>query len=227
MIRFWGQPKYAAQNGKFIGYELFLREREGRDGQWQLPDDFGQFDAATITALLAKTCETLPKGLQLVSFNLDQAEFIDPAYIQLLAQLQAQLPFELIIELTEHGDRSATPVTREALLQATEALAETGLHVCLDDVGTGENQLELVKALLPFTSEYKFALQNVRGSLSMDSIREQIEFWSTLARQHHKTFALEGLETSQDNVLIHDFRPDIVQGYYYGKPHALPIAADF
>lgn len=47
-----------------------------------------------------------------------------------------------------------------ALVSAARTYQEAGLWVCIDDVGTGDNQLSLVQALSPYVQEYKFALQN-------------------------------------------------------------------
>ncbi|WP_461215439.1 EAL domain-containing protein [Lacticaseibacillus sp. GG6-2] len=227
MIRLWGQPKYDATSGKLAGYELFLREQQEANGRWLLPKDFSQFSPQTMANLIEATLETLPKDFELVSFNLDQEQFIDPAYVALLVALQDKLTYDLVIELTERRGTGNVPVDAQMLIAAAKRFEEVGLVVCLDDVGTGANTKALVSALDPYVAEYKFALQNVRGKLSVAEIVTAITYWRIRAQQQHKRFALEGFEESTDIQLIRRFSPNLVQGYYFGRPHVLPIAADF
>jgi EAL domain-containing protein (putative c-di-GMP-specific phosphodiesterase class I) len=227
LIRFFAQPKYSITSVKLIGYELFIRERETRDSDWFLPDDFSRFTPADISELLSDTLKTFPQGLNSVSFNLDQEQFVDLAYCQTLAILQQQTPIKLHIELTERPGVGKKLLTHAEIVQAAQAYQQAGLHVCVDDVGTGTNQYELVNELAPYAVEYKFALQNVRGALPPTEIKEQVGFWREMALRQHKLFALEGFEVSRDMELIHTFQPDIVQGYYFGRPRMLPTAKDF
>ncbi|WP_407894309.1 EAL domain-containing protein [Lacticaseibacillus sp. N501-2] len=227
MIRLWGQPKYNATTGKLAGYELFLREKKSADGQWQLPEDFSQYSPVTTASLIGATLKTLPQDFELVSFNLDQEQIVDTHYIDLLVSVQAHLDYSLVIELTERRGHGAKTVDLDDLVAAAQRFQAAGLRVCLDDVGTGENQTPLVDALDPFVSEYKYALQNVRGKLSLAEICAEVSVWRTRAARQAKRFALEGFEDSEDVRLIKAFSPDLVQGYYFGRPHTLPIADDF
>lgn len=227
MIRFWGQSKFAPPNGKMIGYELFLREQKPGSSHWQVPHDFSRFTPEVMIGLMARTLPTLPDGLRLISFNLDQEQFVEPAYCRLTAELAKKLPYQLVVELTERRGHGSHPVAIADLEVAAKRFKQAGLTVCLDDVGTGENQQELVASLGPYVNEYKYALQNVRNKLSEAQIEAEIAMWHQAAVANHKFFALEGFEEAADIKLIEQFHPDIVQGYYYGKPHALPIQTDF
>lgn len=227
MIRFFAQPKYSITTVKLIGYELFIRERAIVGEDWQLPADFSQFKPQQITQLLAATLKTFPQGLSCISVNLDQEQFVDLNYCRLLQALQAQTPIRLYVELTERQGNGTASTTLQNLVHAAQAYQQAGLAVCLDDVGTGMNQYELVRAMAAYTVEYKYALQNVRGQLPGDEIHTQIKFWREMALRQQKIFALEGFEYDTDNSLIATFHPDVVQGYYFGQPHILPIAADF
>ncbi|WKF85101.1 EAL domain-containing protein [Lacticaseibacillus pantheris] len=226
MIRFWGQPKFSVPTGKLAGYELFLRERPTREGEWHLPADFGAFAVRDFDELLRATLATLPQDLQLVSLNLDQEQFVDPDYVAQLGRWHQSGGPQLIIELTERMGVGANQVTPVRLVEAARIYQEAGLRVCVDDVGTGANQPELVDVLDPVVTEYKYALQNVRGTVNVGVIRAQVAYWSQRAHRQHHQFALEGCEGVADLTLIHDFAPDLVQGYFFGRPHPLTIAAD-
>lgn len=226
MIRLWGQTQYSIKNGNLSGFELFLREQDRVDGPWRVPEDFSQIKPELMACLLAETIKTLPEGLEFVSFNLDEIQFIDARYFDLLSEVQSKIGSHLIIELTERPGGKHEPVDIKRLVEAAARYRDSGLVVCLDDVGTGENVSALVTALDPYVHEYKYALQNVRGVLPIEQIAAEVKVWRTRADKLGKSFALEGFEAHDDLHLIKKYAPDFVQGYYFGKPHTLPIAAD-
>ena len=219
MIRFFGQPKYSLDEPQtLIGYEFLLRE--WHEDHWQVPDDFSQFQASEIVTLLDQTLAALPEDLPLLSFNLDQAQFIDPAFEEALVKLHAKRPVHLVVELTEQDDHVPLP----ALSQAATKYAASGLRVCVDDVGTGANNRDLVEALAPYIAEYKFALQNFRALGTTKEALPWLKFWRDLATKEHKVFALEGIEDQSDLDIVSEYAPDVLQGYYYGKPQLIEVA---
>lgn len=226
MIRLWGQAQFSIKTKKLSGYELFLREQKLPGGPWRLPDNISLIDPAQMSALLNETLAAMPDGLEFVAFNLDQSQFVQPEYLQLLQDVKRTLPFKLGIELTErHGDDTKA-VALADLITSAKAYQGAGLLVCLDDVGTGENVGDLVEALDPYVSEYKYAIQNVRKTQPQAQIAAEVTHWRKRARQLGKVFTLEGLELSDDLTLIRDFCPDFVQGYYFGTPHFMAIPRD-
>ncbi|WP_125706397.1 EAL domain-containing protein [Lacticaseibacillus daqingensis] len=219
MLRYYGQPKYAgAAPTHLVGYELLLREYA--HATWQRPTDFNAYSSATIAHLLAQTLATIPQTLPLVSFNLSQRQFVDPNFCRALATLQANRPMNLYVELTETAEN--VPIT--ALVAAAKAFGQLGVVVVIDDVGSGANQLCLVRALRPYTGEYKFALQNFRAKLTRAQLRQKLLLWRKRATADHKLFALEGVEHCADLALVTLAQPDVVQGYYYGRPILLNVA---
>ncbi|KRM56294.1 EAL domain-containing protein [Lacticaseibacillus sharpeae] len=217
MIRFWGQDKYSQR--ELIGYELFLREYN--DGQWRFPADFGKFTASEFAQTLVDTIGALPAGIQLVSINLDQPQFIDPQYIDQLGVAQRACPDTLIIvELTERPYN--VPIAQ--LVTAAAAYQDLGLWVCLDDVGTGANQVDLVEALAPHVKEYKFALQNFHNKRDFVTVvSPQLQFWREEADINSVFFVIEGFETEADLKVAQNYHAEIVQGYYYGRPHMIQV----
>lgn len=224
MIRLWGQAQFSLATKRLSGYELFLREQTL--GGWRLPANIASIAPAEMTTLLAQTLATMPTGLDFVAFNLDQTQFIDADYLDLLRQVAATLPFRLGIELTEHHGDEAKTVTLASLVAAARRFAAAGFVVCLDDVGTGENTAALADALDPYVSEYKFALQNLRQQSAPEALEATVDFWRQRAATLHKQFTLEGLESMADRALILRFVPDYVQGYYFGTPHPLTVVDD-
>ncbi len=219
MIRFWGQPKYA--HDERFAYELFLREKVA--DQWTFPQDFGRFEAVDIAALLAQTVAAVDTDTQMVSINLDQPEFSRVDYLEALPKLQAQLPdMQLCVELTERPNG----VALSALISAARTYQEAGLWVCLDDVGTGDNQLPLVKALAPYVQEYKFALQNFHDNKDFITlVSPLLQFWREQAELAGVFFAIEGFENKPDLKISENYQPDIMQGYYFGRPQLIEVSA--
>jgi EAL domain-containing protein (putative c-di-GMP-specific phosphodiesterase class I) len=219
MIRFWGQPKYA--QAERFAYELFLREKIA--DQWTFPQNFGRFDAEDIATLLAQTVKSISKETQMLSINLDQSEFARADYLEALPQLQAQLPeMQLCVELTERP----YGVAKAALVSAARTYQEAGLWVCIDDVGTGDNQLALVQAMAPYVQEYKFALQNFHDKKDFITlVSPLLQFWREQAQLAGVFFAIEGFENKVDLKIAQNYQPDIMQGYYFGRPQLIDVTA--
>lgn len=223
MIRFWGQPRYSREPLKPIGYELFLREN--LNGLWRVPNDFSRFTPCQITDLLKKTAPQLSQGMQRVSINLDIDQFIDSRFYRAFFAVKTQLPYlRISIELTEHS--SSQIISDEQLVLAAKHFADANLHVILDDVGSGDNQINRVELLDPYVTEYKFAVQNFRPYESLNDIMPNLLFWHQLAAKHQKLFTIEGVESKKDLLILSHCRVDMLQGYDLGKPVYLPTQDD-
>lgn len=224
MLRFYGQAKFDlnADDQAPIGYELFMRERQG--DKWVLPADFTSSTADEIADLLSRTIAMMPEHIKIVSFNLEQSQFIDPDFCEAVARVQAQTDIHIYTELTERTDPH---VSEESLCAAARNFHEHGLLVCIDDVGTGDNTPEFVMNVDPYIDEYKFALQNFRPFAHISAIQDKVSFWWSLARKQHKMLAIEGIENAEDLDVVRSQYPcDIVQGYYLGRPELLPIQGE-
>lgn len=220
MLRFWGQPKYADR--ELLGYELFLREAVA--DQWRFPQDFGAYSATEIADLLIETVKTLGNRAQLLSLNLDRPEFIREDYVKEMARAQRACPqVQICVELTERpGDVSA-----KQLIDAASGYASANLWVCIDDVGTGDNELEVVGELAPYVTEYKFALQNFHDQKDFISlVSPLLQFWREQAKINELFFAIEGFETKADLKIAQNYHADILQGYYFGRPSLIKLVTD-
>lgn len=219
MLHFIGQPKFSGHYPHtLIGYELFAREC--RDGHWQLPEDFNAITPEEIEAMLIEAVKVMGPEIELLSFNLEQRQFIDPAYTAVIAKVQATTAINLLTELTERQDGD---ITHEQLRQAANRFVDAGLTVCIDDVGTGANTEALVDALDPAITEYKFALQNLRPYWRLSEVANQLAKWYNLAKKQHKVLAIEGIETPEELAALAEHYPaKVFQGYLLGRPEALP-----
>lgn len=219
MFRFFGQPKFDLDDSHPwpVGYELFVRENV--DGRWVLPKDFSKLTDVTIESLLDEFIEAVPEHIALISFNLEQDQFIEPKYLQMVQRVEARCHIRLFVELTE---RLAPGVSEAQLIDAAKRFHEAGVLVCIDDVGTGQNTPQMVEAMNCSIAEYKFALQNFRPFNSLAEVKSQLDFWFSMAKRHGKMLALEGIETQAELDQIRAEYPcDIIQGYLLGKPELL------
>jgi EAL domain-containing protein (putative c-di-GMP-specific phosphodiesterase class I) len=202
MLRFLGQPKFHLQDatGTPIGYELFVREY--RNGRWVLPCDFNALTAAQMTELLADSIAALPKDLEMISFNLEQSQFIRSEFTDMVATLQTTTNIHIYTELTERADPNVADTDIVAAARRFHAL---GLLVCIDDVGTDAHSPALVEKLNPYVDEYKFALQNFRPFKQIAEINDLVTFWHNMSVRHGKVLAIEGIESQTD---LDDIRRD-------------------
>ncbi|ANZ60850.1 hypothetical protein AYR62_14890 [Secundilactobacillus paracollinoides] len=216
MLKFYGQPKFRSDGAtqQPIGYELFIREYQ--NNQWCLPQDFCAITAGQIQHLLSDTVQAMPDNIELLSFNLEQIQFIDPVFTDAVASVQDTTDIQLFTELTERTDPR---VTLNQLSRAAKRFHDEGLLVCIDDVGTGDNTPELVLALDDYIDEYKFALQNFRPFNHISDIESHVSYWYNMAQKYDKMLAIEGLENEEDLEVIRTKYPcDVIQGYYTGMP---------
>ena len=220
MFTFFKQPKFSgvtANDQQPVGYELFIREYQ--DHRWVLPTDFDAITATEIESLLTTTLSQVPETIQLISFNLEQSQFIQSEYAEMVARVQATTSVKIYTELTE---RSNPQVTSDQLLAGAKRFSVLGLLVCIDDVGTGVNTLNLALKLDEYVNEYKFAFQNLRPFNAIDDIADQLDFWYQFAQEQHKTIAIEGVESKAELEQVRrDYPCEIIQGYYLGKPTRL------
>lgn len=218
--RFFAQPKFSGGGVvHLVGYELFVRERQG--DHWVLPSDFNLITPADFKELLLATLARISPHVDIVSFNLEQAQFVNPAYRQMVQLVQATTAINIYTELTERPDAR---VTKPQLLAAARAFHEAGLHVCVDDIGTDANDLDFVKSLLEYVDEYKFAMQNLRPFQYVQEIVAQLKPWYAHAKQNCKKMAIEGIESAADLAYLQqNFPCDILQGYYLGMPENLGV----
>ncbi|RRG08109.1 MAG: EAL domain-containing protein [Lactobacillus sp.] len=219
MLAFFGQPKFALNATDYlpVGYELFIREQAA--SAWHLPDDFNAITVDQFYQLLLNVTRNLPSNVQLLSFNLEQQQFIQPAFADMIEEVQHQTALNIFTELTERNDPL---VSDQQLLAAAQGFHRRDLLVCIDDVGTGENTSEMVLKLDDYVDEYKFAFQNFRPFTSIHTIEPELKFWADLRRQNHKILAIEGIETAAELTFVRRQYPcNLIQGYYTGRPELL------
>lgn len=213
MYNFFVQPQIDKASNSLFGYELLLREET--DGQWHLPADFTKLSIPKQVQLVIETAKIIKKkntNNKFISFNLNRTQAMNPATIGEIILLQKYIfPMHLIVELTE-----AIPFARAKMISFL--LHQHKIELVIDDVGTGSNTFENIKAILPYVDKIKFAMQNLRMSGQAQLIPDQLNFWVEQAEEYCLDFILEGVETTDDQLLAKKMGINLQQGYLYGKP---------
>lgn len=223
MYRYFIQPQLNKVTNSLIGYELLLKYHEPEG--WRPPENFAKVPASTIANTLVLSTAKLAIKVGSVSVNLNRNQMMNPFIIDALIKSQDQLrPMKLNIELTEEEDGSK--ISNAELFPILGKFLERGMELCLDDVGTGENQLNEIEAFLPYVTELKFALQNFEAPFSDPAIQAKVTQWHELAQKYKLRFILEGIEDADDDAIADQLKIDLRQGYFYGKPHLVKLAVN-
>lgn len=224
MYRFFGQPKFVGDGSSRlpIGYELFIRER--KNGKWVLPEDFNAITADAIGDLLGNIVDTMSSSIRLLSFNLEERQFIDPAFMDMVARIQARTKINIFTELTERRDPD---VSVADIQTAARRFHAHNLLVCVDDVGVGQNNPNLIKGMEDDVAEFKFACQDFRPCKTFREIEPILSMWYNEAKEHHKAIAIEGIETQIElDAITSKYPCDVIQGYWLGRPKLLGTDVD-
>jgi len=212
MYRFFVQPQVDQRQQSIFGYELLLRKSS--HGRWFVPDSFTELaldqQAHLLETLAGELATKVTNRVLALNLNREQAE--DELMLGTIIYLKKRLnPAALTIELTESA--ALSDIQKYSML-----FHQYGIKLSIDDVGTGSNTFDKIKAALPFVDQIKFAMQNLRMSGKADQIPTALAFWQTVAQDYHLDLILEGVEDEHDQRMAQQLGIELHQGYYYGKP---------
>ena len=220
------KPVYSIKNQDFITLEALSRLKHPVLGMIP-PDVFigiaekqGMISAVGCLQLhkvcrFIKEHEYIMKKIRNVKFNLSPSELMKPGYSHVLIgiiQGYGLDPGYFQFEITENV---ATEYS-ESFCTAIDDFAEVGIHMCLDDFGSGYANLNAVLRI-PFS-----AVKMDRSLLSgVSSDPQTATFYRSIVMilQHmgYKVIA-EGAETEKEVKLLEKWGVDMIQGYYFSRP---------
>ena len=118
----------------------------------------------------------------------------------------------IIVELTESGYLEETAAVRN-VWNDMKALR---IQIALDDFGTGYSNLMNISNLEPdiVKLDRGFTVKALKSEYEYQLMRYIIEMVHKLKQY----VCVEGIETKEELEKISQLEPDLVQGYYYGKP---------
>lgn len=147
---------------------------------------------------------------QMISINLDPLQLKYPSTLQSLKKV---LPYKnrLIIELTEQVPKTPFCQTND-LLPNLKILHEQGFKLALDDLGSGENNLQFLLNNIVYFKRIKLSLLKFRH-LDQRSLAALLDFWSIFAQQHHLELVIEGIDSAQKSKFANNKQIYLQQGF--------------
>ena len=227
-IEMWFQPIFRIETKELLAFEALLRmpetpelsgpeeafeiaQRMGRSHDLDLMCAGGALDAAG----------QLDPGTKLF-INLDPATLMhsDFSAQELLAMVEERDidPKRVVFEITE---KTTAPIVR--LTRQVDALHDCGFGVALDDVGSGNSGLEMLRLI-------KFDYVKIDRSVVLDAMnsgpgRAVILAIVAFARETGAFMIAEGIEDREmlesvdlDEAGLHSFWVQGVQGFLFGRP---------
>ncbi|KRK82567.1 diguanylate cyclase phosphodiesterase domain 2 containing protein [Companilactobacillus bobalius DSM 19674] len=175
--------------------------------------------------VLVATTKLLSLKIGSVSVNINRNQLMDEEVRDAIIEAQRILrPLRLVVELTE--DTPSKNWSNEEYISLIKEFIDYGMDFSLDDCGTGTNQIDQIKDMIPLAAEIKFAIQNFGEKLRDPDIESKVIYWRDICRKENIRFILEGIEDEKDDALADKLGIDLRQGYYYGKPRLLKLKAD-
>ncbi|KRN97907.1 diguanylate cyclase phosphodiesterase domain 2 containing protein [Companilactobacillus kimchiensis] len=195
------------------------------DQGWRPPANFSDVPSHTMAEVLIATTKLLALKIGSVSVNINRNQLMDKEVRDAIIEAQSILrPLRLVVELTEDIPDEDWP--NDTLIPLIKDFINYGMDFSLDDCGTGVNQLDQIKDMVPMASEIKFAIQNFGEKLRDPDIESKVIFWRDFSKKNNLRFILEGIEDDRDDELADSLNIDLRQGYYYGKPRLLKLHPD-
>ena len=150
-----------------------------------------------------------------VSVNVSRAEIFDPDLIDFLTRIVTENGLEnsdLFLEITE----TAYTDNISNLVDVVNDIRDHGFRVAMDDFGKGYSSLNMLTNL-PIDA-LKLDMAFIKDIASDNKEKHIVEFVLEMARFLGVPVIAEGVETSEQFLLLKKAGCDIIQGYYFSKP---------
>ncbi|CAN5744905.1 EAL domain-containing protein [soil metagenome] len=220
------QPQVDIRSGKAVGAEALLRWKT-EDGKFIPPDQFipiAEYSGLIVSIgewVLRTACYELVHLRSLgytdfqMAINVSQAQFSHPLFMQTLhrALLDSKAPPACIeLEITE----SMAMKDPDLLIKTLHQIKQLGIHVSIDDFGTGFSSLSHLQKLdvdkLKIDRAFVNEISNRSGNGSIAKMVVQ------LGQSLDMSVIAEGVETSMQADTLLSFGCHLAQGYLYAKP---------
>lgn len=223
------QPKVRLTDAKVIGFEALLRWYD-KEGRIQLPShifsSFQDYELATRISEIMQLkvfqdmTQWLASGMQLlpISINAAPVEFLRDNYAETLLNRLAQfnIPYDMVeIEITE---QSLSERGSDYVIRALNLLKKAGIHISLDDFGTGHSSLTRLRNYpVDCLKIDRNFIENMHDDPSAMAIVKAI---SQIGASISLNILVEGIEHLEQLDALKACDCHIGQGFYFHRPMA-------
>lgn len=213
------QPILSLANQREVGLEALLRGKLGNE-HWSpaqifaVPETQSPHFHLAHTLLHAASWQKMHKENQWLFLNLDVVHF-PQNQLQLLVQALQHLGVrghQLVIEVVE------THVEDEVyLLEFLGVLRGLGCLVAIDDFGAGHSNIDRIWKLEPdiVKLDRGILLEACQSQRGLNILRNLVK----LIQEAGSLCLLEGIESQEQALMAMDLGVDLIQGFYFAKPH--------
>lgn len=219
------QPKVDAHSGRLTSFEALARWNRPSVGPVSPVEFIAAAERTGListlgTALLSQACEQIAiwqarySTCVPVAVNVSPLQLLDPRFPQLVAQLLESYriqPQWLTLEITE----SSAVQNLEQTVSQVAQLRAMGVHVAMDDFGTGFSSLNMLSTLRLHTVKIDRGL--IEPLPAADSVAV-VRAICQLAEALHLHVVAEGVETTAQAHAARDAGCGELQGYLYSHP---------
>lgn len=226
-ISVYYQPKFDTNSGKITGMEALCRWKDDELG-WVSPDLFIPIAEETgliqplWEQIMVAACSQLSqwnKGRNsplTLAINFSARQFQEPE--QLVRQIRRYLTkYQIAPELFEIEITESTLLNHtHRTISTLHSLKEIGIHISIDDFGTGFSSLSYLKKLpIDCLKIDKSFIQDINPDFSNSEIAETI---INLARSLRLHVIAEGVELEHQRDFLQSKNCTLMQGYFFSKP---------
>ncbi|MCM1046883.1 MAG: EAL domain-containing protein [Clostridiales bacterium] len=224
------QAKVDIRNKKIVGAEALVRFKDPTaDGAIRTPWFFVPYyeqtgrikevDFFVMESVCKMMRRRIDKGQNVVpvSCNFSRMHFTEDGFPQRFISIidKYQIPKELIeVEITE--TLVVEDVQQQKVKETVEILRENGIHLSIDDFGSGYSSLGVFEQIPAsvIKLDRSFLLNNENRTRQVQIMRNIVN----LAKDLNAQVVCEGVETENDTELMMEIGAYVAQGYRYSKP---------
>lgn len=212
------QPIVDLRTSHTIGYEALSR---GPKGEFESPDVLFRiaYEADLVLKLDAVCREHAVRAIrklekdQLLFINMEPASIFHP---RLMDAIPARRASRVVFEITEHAAISDFQTFR----QAAQIVKQYGFKLAIDDVGSAYSGLRIISMIEP--DFIKLDMDLTREAQHNRVKMELLKAIAGFCADAGIPMIVEGIETPEELQTVQRLGVNLVQGYYMGRPAALP-----
>lgn len=233
-LRVFYQPIVRTSDGALLGFEALIRWQHPTRGLLppgcfiDIAEDSGlivPIGAQVLTEACRQTQQwrTTRTGCDRlhIAVNVSAAQFDHPGFVPTVANVLDVTgidPDALVLEITE----TSILADVKAAANTLDAIRSLGVHLSVDDFGTGYTSLTYLRQFPVETLKIDKSFVDGLGANREDEAI--VTMLINLANSLNLTVVAEGVETCAQHAKLRELGADSCQGYYFGKPAAPDVA---